>query len=134
VADGKNVYHFKYILIMHEWALAEAVASFVHEKVKKPERMKIRLGELQNIDEEIFLFALKELIGQVDVEIENEECTLRCNVCKKEIKLKDINEEEREMIHFLPEAVHAFVSCPFCGSKDFSIEKGRGVVVESVEG
>lgn len=119
---------------MHEWALAEAVASFVSDMADKPRRIRVLLGELQNVDEEIFLSALKEMMGNLEIDLTREECVLRCNACKKDMKLRDLGEEERELVHFLPEAVHAYVSCPLCGSRDFTIVKGRGVEIESVEG
>ena len=122
------------LLIMHEWALAEAVASFVSERVKKPKKVWLKMGELQNVDGEIFLSALQELMSSVSVVLQREDCLLLCNVCKKEWGLSALSEEEREIIHFLPEAVHAYSSCPFCGSRDFSVEKGRGVTVERMEG
>ncbi|MCK4571832.1 hydrogenase maturation nickel metallochaperone HypA, partial [candidate division WOR-3 bacterium] len=52
---------------MHEWALAEAVISTAikvaeEEKFKEITEIKIKLGELQQIEIEIFEFALKEII------------------------------------------------------------------------
>ena len=119
---------------MHEWALAEAVSSLVFEKVKRPLKVSIRLGELQNVDEGIFLSALNELIGCAEISLEREECLLLCNACGCGWDLSSLSEEERELVHFLPEAVHSYTVCPSCGSMDFSVEKGRGVTVEKIEG
>ena len=44
-----------------------------------------------------------------------------------------MTEETREAIHFLPEAAHAFVRCPSCGSPDFAVSKGRGVSIKSID-
>jgi len=60
---------------MHEWALAEAVSSLVFERVKKPLNVSVKLGELQSIDEGIFLSALNELIDGAEISLERE------NVC-----------------------------------------------------
>ncbi|TEU07589.1 hydrogenase nickel insertion protein HypA, partial [Candidatus Bathyarchaeota archaeon] len=51
---------------MHEWALAEAVVSttlkIAEEKgLKEIIELKIKIGELQQIDQEIFEFALSQL-------------------------------------------------------------------------
>jgi hydrogenase nickel incorporation protein HypA/HybF len=48
--------------------------------------------------------------------------------------LRSLDEEAREAIHFLPEAAHAYIRCPKCGSPDFEILSGRGVWLESVRG
>ncbi|MCW4052076.1 MAG: hydrogenase/urease maturation nickel metallochaperone HypA, partial [Candidatus Bathyarchaeota archaeon] len=50
---------------MHEWALAEAVVStsvrIAEEKgLKEIIELKIKIGELQQIDQEIFEFALSQ--------------------------------------------------------------------------
>ena len=51
---------------MHEWALAEAVilstVKFSEENKIKTKEITVALGELQQIDEEIFSFALKEIM------------------------------------------------------------------------
>jgi len=119
---------------MHEWALAEAVSSLVFERVKKPLNVSVKLGELQSIDEGIFLSALNELIDGAEISLEREKCLLLCNACGCEWDLSSLSEEERELVHFLPEAVHSYTVCPSCGSMDFSVEKGRGVTVERIEG
>ena len=119
---------------MHEWALAEAVSSLVFEKVKRPLKVSIKLGELQNVDEDIFLLALNELLNGVEMSFEREKCLLLCNACGCGWDLSSLSEEERELVHFLPEAIHSYTVCPSCGSMDFSVEKGRGVTVEKIEG
>ena len=65
-----------------------------------------------------------------------EKASFRCNHCQKGWLLEqhsELGEEEREAIHFLPEAAHVYMRCPFCGSPDFGLEKGRGVSIQSVE-
>ena len=51
---------------MHEWALAEsivlaAVETAQKEKLKTITEVTVHIGELQQIEKEIFLFALNEL-------------------------------------------------------------------------
>lgn len=130
---------------MHEWALAEAIIDYVKKLIaesnaKAVRRLVIGLGALQAIDKEVLIFSLKELarINNVtidDIEIIDKEAVFRCRVCKREWRLEDLelDEDVREAIHFIPEAVYAYVKCPRCGSRDFDIVSGRGVKIESIE-
>jgi hydrogenase nickel incorporation protein HypA/HybF len=135
---------------MHEWALAEAVISTLvetskKEKVKEITEVKIKIGELQQIDEEIFKFALKEmtqsqysLLRKTKIKIEKESAILKCRVCGNEwhfgSQSKKLTEEESESIHFIPEAAYIYIRCPRCKSPDFEIIKGRGVWIDSIKG
>lgn len=135
---------------MHEWALAEAVISAAievaeKEKFREITGIKIKLGELQQIETETFEFALKEIIQfqkallqKAKIEIERERAILKCRVCGEEWAFKDtvkkLSAEEFESIHFVPEVVHVYVRCPKCKSPDFEIVKGRGVWIDAVEG
>ncbi|UCF49843.1 MAG: hydrogenase maturation nickel metallochaperone HypA, partial [Thermoplasmatales archaeon] len=54
---------------MHEWALAEsilttAVNAAEKEKIKKIKEIVVGLGELQQVEQDIFEFALGELIKE----------------------------------------------------------------------
>ena len=135
---------------MHEWALAEsilaaAVEAAEKEKLKKISKIKISIGELQQIEQDIFEFALKEIIKTQDnklknvkIHIETEESVLKCKSCEhtwnfSEIK-KKINENEAEEIHFIPEVAFVHTRCPKCGSPDFEIQTGRGVSITSIKG
>jgi hydrogenase nickel incorporation protein HypA/HybF len=139
---------------MHEWALAEAVISTLvetskKEKVKEIAEVKIKMGELQQIDEEIFKFALKEIIKEMTqsqysllkkakIKIEKESAILKCRVCGYEWTFSDqakkLSKEEAESIHFIPEAAYVYIRCPECKSPDFEIIKGRGVWINSIKG
>ena len=130
---------------MHEWALAEGVILTALEVARergasKILRVRVRLGELQQVEEEIFSTALRELskntsAEEAEFELVGEPASFRCNRCSHEWKVEksDISPEEAELIHFLPEAAHAYLRCPECGSPDFTIRSGRGVWIESVE-
>jgi hydrogenase nickel incorporation protein HypA/HybF len=131
---------------MHEWALAEAVVSTVERLYEENGRktvlaVNVLIGELQHIEMEVFSVGLKNILAgrpfDPDVfHFEIEKATFRCNACKQDWLLEqhpDLGKEEREAIHFLPEAAHVYMRCPFCGSPDFGLEKGRGVSIKSVD-
>ncbi len=135
---------------MHEWALAEGVISTAlkaaeEEGLREITRIKIKMGELQQIDREIFELALKEVsqsrgleAERAKIELETEEAVLKCRVCGYEWlfskAIEGLSEEERESIHFVPEIAHVYVACPRCESSDFEIVKGRGVWIDFIEG
>jgi hydrogenase nickel incorporation protein HypA/HybF len=131
---------------MHEWALAEAVIATVErlreENGRKPVlAVHVLIGELQRIDMEVFREGLqRRLDGRpfslevFDFQIEPAE--FRCRRCGRQWLLagqEALGEEELEAIHFLPEAAHVYMRCPGCGSPDYSLERGRGVRIHSVD-
>ncbi len=130
---------------MHEWALADAVVTSVTEALggRPPGALRgvvIVVGELQAVDMEVFRFGLESIMEQSGLDpkaasVKIQPAELACRACGKRWSLEDpaVDAEQREAIHFLPEAAHAFLRCPSCGSVDFSVEKGRGVHIEAVE-
>ena len=135
---------------MHEWALAEslliaAVEAAEKEKIKKIIEIKIGLGELQQIEQDIFEFALKEIIKTQNDKLKNtkfkiviEKSDLVCKNCKHTWKFSDmkkkLDDDESEAIHFIPEVAFVHTRCPKCKSPDFEINKGRGVSILSIKG
>ena len=135
---------------MHEWALAEsvvlaAVEAAQKENLKAITEITVQIGELQQIEKEIFLFALKQLaktqkptIKTNAFHLRTEKSSLTCKNCGKTWKYSDmkkkLNETESESIHFIPEVVFVHARCPHCNSPDFEITKGRGVVLSSIKG
>jgi hydrogenase nickel incorporation protein HypA/HybF len=130
---------------MHEWALAEAVistASQIAEKedVKEVTEVKIKVGELQQIELDILEFALSQLktakFKNVKFDIEIVKAELQCRVCGQKwfFSKENIDENAAEAIHFVPEIAHTYIKCPKCGSPDFEILQGRGVWLESIKG
>ncbi len=130
---------------MHEWALAEAVIESVkkyigNRSLKDVERVVVGFGELQNIDLEIFKFGLSNILGPDSdaakiFTVEIERASFRCNSCGYIWNLAEcdyLGEDEREAMHFLPEASRVYISCPKCGSRDFEVISGRGVVIKHV--
>ena len=130
---------------MHEWALAESVVETVKEALSaRPSgrvvAVRVVFGELQAIDPDIFRTGLRELVADGPfpadiVTIEREAASFRCERCAAawDLDATGLSDEEREAIHFLPEASHAYLRCPECGSPDFRVEKGRGVSIRSID-
>ncbi len=130
---------------MHEWALAESVISAASQIAEKEDlievtEVNIRLGELQQVELEIFEFALSQLrtpkLKDTKFNIEKTEAELKCRACGHQWKLArtNLDEETSEAIHFVPEIAHAYIKCPDCGSPDFEILQGRGIWIESIKG
>jgi hydrogenase nickel incorporation protein HypA/HybF len=130
---------------MHEWALAEAVistASRIAEKegLKEITEVRIKVGELQQVEIGILEYALSQLktrrFEKTKFIIEKNKARLKCRVCDHEwgFTREKLDEKTAEAIHFIPEIVHTYVQCPRCGSPDFEVLQGRGIWLESIKG
>ncbi len=135
---------------MHEWALADAVVSTVSkvaekEKISEITEVNIGLGQLQQIETDIFEFAIREnirakepLFKNTKIGIKVEKAFMKCRNCDKKWAfddvMKELNLKDSESIHFVPELAHAYIRCPECKSPDFEIEQGRGVWINSISG
>lgn len=134
---------------MHEWALAESVLTAAieaaeKEKLKKITEIKIAIGQLQQIEEDIFKFALDEIkkneekLKNVKITIKTEKSTLKCKNCENTWTFSDmkkkLNNDESEAIHFVPEVAFVHTRCPKCKSPDFEIITGRGVSITQIKG
>jgi hydrogenase nickel incorporation protein HypA/HybF len=130
---------------MHEWALAEAVIAAAQqiaekEKLKEIKEVTIKVGELQQIEQEILRFALSQLkpasFKNAKFRITKAKTTLKCRVCENTwlFRKNKLDEGTAEAIHFVPEVAHAYIKCPKCGSSDFEIAEGRGVWLENIKG
>lgn len=135
---------------MHEWALAESILTAAVEEaekkyLKKITEIKISIGELQQIEQDIFKFALNEIIKDqknklkdVKIKIETEKSTLLCKNCRNTWSYDDmkkkLNDDETEAIHFIPEVTFVHTRCPKCKSPDFEITTGRGVSIIQIKG
>ncbi|MCS7128646.1 MAG: hydrogenase nickel incorporation protein HypA [Sulfolobales archaeon] len=130
--------------MVHEWALAEAIATYVTRvsKGRSVKRLVLSIGKLQSVNAEIFDFALRELLSEGNVVVSelkylSEEILLKCRKCYFEWSpsIESLGSEVSEFIHFIPEVIHSYVSCPKCSSRDYDILSGRGIrVVEVVLG
>lgn len=132
---------------MHEWSLAEAILKTSIEEAEKRNlekliEVKIVLGELQGIEEEIVKFGLDNLKGGTIAEeavfvFLKEEATFKCRNCQNIWMLKEVNLNDhstKECIHFVPEVVHSFLRCSNCGSPDFEVVNGRGIYIKEITG
>jgi len=130
---------------MHEWALADAVIEATSAALagRNPSCLRgvtVTVGELQAIDHEIFTFALNTLREErpfrgASYRLETEHARFLCVSCEREwsfAETRGLDDQTREAIHFLPEAAHAFIRCPSCGSPDYRVQKGRGVSIASL--
>jgi hydrogenase nickel incorporation protein HypA/HybF len=130
---------------MHEWALAEAVVLAASEAAEKEgfrevKEVMVRVGELQQIDKDVLLFALEQVKGPklegAVFRVEEARARMVCRVCGRVwvFDRKKFDEGVVEAIHFVPEVAHAYVKCPRCGSPDFEVVEGRGVWLVDVKG
>ncbi len=130
---------------MHEWALAEAIITAAQqigekEKLREIKEVTIKVGELQQVEEEILRFALSQLkpasFKNAKFRIAKAKTTLKCRVCGNTwlFSKNKLDEDTAEAIHFVPEVAHAYIKCPKCGSPDFEITEGRGVWLENIKG
>ena len=117
---------------MHEWALAEsiltaAVEEAEKEKLKKITEIRVGMGELQQIERDVFEFAINEIIKSQDdklknikIKIETVKSNLKCKSCDHTWSFSDmkkkLNEDQGEAIHFIPEVAFVHARCPKCGS------------------
>jgi hydrogenase nickel incorporation protein HypA/HybF len=130
---------------MHEWALAEAVIATASEiadkeKLKEVTEVKIRVGELQQIEHDVFQFALSQLksgkFKNTKMQIWTTKAELKCRACEHRwfFEREKLDASVAEAIHFVPEVAHTYIKCSKCGSPDFEVVEGRGVWLESVRG
>jgi len=79
-----------------------------------------------------------DLFEDVTFKLEIEPAGFKCMNCSHEWLFSDVkknlDDDETESIHFIPETAHVFLKCPNCKSPDFEIVKGRGIWVDSIEG
>jgi hydrogenase nickel incorporation protein HypA/HybF len=133
-------------LIMHEWALAEAVLASARqiaeqEHLTAVSEVTIRVGELQQVETSILRFALKQLseggmFNSAKFRILKAKSSLKCRVCATtwQYNPKKLDKATTEAIHFVPEVAHTYIKCPKCGSPDFEIASGRGIWLQDIKG
>ena len=135
---------------MHELALADSVIkAALHAAddagLQRIERIVVKVGELQQIEKDLFEFSLTSVIPAHDprlsttqFDVAEEPVRFECRACgstygRNEVDLDGAGDES-EAVHFIPELSHAFARCPSCGSPDFDITQGRGITLERIEG
>ncbi|MCL2888402.1 MAG: hydrogenase nickel incorporation protein HypA [Elusimicrobia bacterium] len=132
---------------MHEWALSDSVARAA-AAVKKEKGLKtvsavtVVLGEVQDIAPEVFKENFDELkkshkgLEKTELKIETERAAFDCNNCGAHFNFdrSKLPHETAEDIHFMPETLRFYITCPKCKSQDFKISAGRGVYIKEIEG
>ncbi|MCS6955103.1 MAG: hydrogenase/urease maturation nickel metallochaperone HypA [Candidatus Calescibacterium sp.] len=119
---------------MHEFSLARATKDTIVNKYNGLHKFIIYIGQIQQIDIELFKEAMFEEIREFNIEVYFEEipAKMKCNACQHEFiyDKTSLNSEEQENIHFLPEMIYIYIRCPNCKSNDFSIVEGRGIFIK----
>lgn len=131
---------------MHELALAEGIISAIldiaHERGRRVKGFKVAVGELAQFDKDLIRYLLNELAKGTELEgasvsVEVERAVVKCLSCGSKLGfeelVKPLPEDWREAVHFLPELISSFSTCPRCGMSDFEIEGGRSVRILEVE-
>jgi len=139
------LFHISNLDFMHEYSLAQAVINAIAEfceknKIKHLVEATVVLGELQQIDKGIFRDALNEIKKEcglrAKIKIKDEGASFRCRACNFEWNFSkgknNLNANDAERIHFLPDVAHCYMRCPRCHSPDFEIVKGRGIYIDSI--
>jgi hydrogenase nickel incorporation protein HypA/HybF len=130
---------------MHEWALAEAILASANETAQKQHlktvsEVHIKLGQLQQIDQNILKFAFTQLkegkLKNAKLTIKTQKPKLQCNACGNTwaLNAKNLDEDTAEAIHFIPEIAHTYIKCQKCKSPDFTILTGRGIWLQMIKG
>ncbi len=135
---------------MHELALADAVVKAAIQaadgaRIDKIARIVVKVGELQQIEKDLFEFSLTSVIPSQDerltgaeFDVAEEAVRFECRACGRGYGRSDVDidaaGDQGEAVHFIPELSHAFARCPSCGSPDFDITHGRGITLERIEG
>ncbi|MFH0886968.1 MAG: hydrogenase maturation nickel metallochaperone HypA [bacterium] len=112
---------------MHELAMIKNIIELI-EKVAldnhaaKVLSAKVKIGELQEVTKENFIFVFKQqargtLADGARIEIDEVPMVAYCKKCEHEFKPED----------------HHFMACPKCGQNDIEVLSGRDVILESIE-
>ncbi|MCD6457434.1 MAG: hydrogenase nickel incorporation protein HypA [Thermoproteales archaeon] len=144
---------------MHEWSLAEgiyrAVIDFAEKsKAKKVIEIEVQVGELSNLDLELMkeafhVLAKGSIAENAKINFKVEKVVFQCEKCGYEWGLKEALEQMRRSlnedkhivdeegtldlpIHYMPDLVYAFVTCPKCGSSNYKVVSGTGISIRKV--
>ncbi len=102
---------------------------------------KVGVGELAQFDIRLVRKLLNAMSKGTPLEgakivVEQERSRVKCLSCGKTWSFRDLvgplSEEEREAVHFLPELLSSWSTCPSCSKSYFEIEEGRSVRVVEV--
>lgn len=134
---------------MHELALADSVVKAALHAADEAGignigRIVVKVGELQQIEKDLFEFSLTSVIpanelrlAETEFDVAEESVRFLCRSCGNAYgrdQASIAGEDSGEAVHFIPELSHAFARCPSCSSPDFDITHGRGITLERIEG
>jgi len=140
---------------MHEPSLAHSVAVALIEIAKsnnfsKVKEVEISVSEGNMIDEDIFMFWLKEMLKgtifeNANIRLVKNELRFKCNSCGNVWSLSEVKESLiRELcgdvvdcdtpIHYLPDIIQAYMKCPVCKSNDIEVLQSSGIMINRVIG
>lgn len=144
---------------MHEWSLAEGlIRSLIdyarNENLSKIDEVDISIGELMNIDVNVFEEALKSImsisgLSDTSINIVIERVSFKCRRCNYAWSISEVYDQLKERLddlgimepdgkesplHFFPELVSVFVNCPKCGSADFQVVSGNTIKILKIIG
>ncbi|GBC72115.1 hydrogenase nickel incorporation protein HypA [Candidatus Calditenuaceae archaeon HR02] len=140
VMDGPNMLRH-----MHEYTIAvgvvDSLKNFSKSSGRRVKSFRVFVGELSMLNLEVLRGALEKLIKHSDAadavfSVEVERARVICGSCGYVMSfgevVEDLDDQEKEVIHFLPELIASYGACRICGSKDLRIESGRGVSIRDV--
>lgn len=122
---------------MHEWVLAEGLLRIVLQATRgRVKEIWVKIGELRQLDEEIFRFAFSSLsrgtrAEKAELKILTVPAKGKCPKCSTEFDLGSLAPSEKELVHFFPSIVGA-LGCTKCGNPRLQLESGKEFVVDSV--
>ena len=130
---------------MHEASLVEGIIDGVSEVARKRRgrvlSFRVKVGELAQFDLGLIKELLTEFMNGTPLEgaaavVQEEKCRVRCESCRSDWIFGDLvgalQDDEKEVIHFLPELLATYCKCPSCSKGYFKILEGRSVRVEEV--
>ena len=130
---------------MHELSLVQGIIDAVNDTAEKNggrvKSFKVGVGELAQFDIRLVRQLLADITKGTPLEgarvvVSLERSSVRCLGCGKDWDFQEvvapISEDEREMVHFLPELLSSYTRCPSCSKSYFEIEKGRSVRIVEV--
>lgn len=130
---------------MHELSLVQGIVDSVQETAREKRgrvtSFKIEVGELSQFDIRLIRKLLADITTGTQLEgakvlVEREKCRVRCLGCGSQWDFRQLagalSNEEKEMVHFLPELISSCSKCPSCSKSYFEIEAGRSVRVAEV--
>ena len=119
----------------------DAVEETADAKGGRVMSFKVGIGELAQFDTHLVRQLLSDLrkgtpLEEAEVVVQTEKSKIRCLSCGADLDFQELigplSDDEREMVHFLPELLSSFSKCPSCSKSYFEIEEGRSVRVAEV--